>query len=399
MNIAKKMSVIIVLLALLFTAGCTANGAENGGSDTAGEFLLYEKTEYERSGIFAEKKKTVYEYNENGLLTKILESDKSCVVFDYDEEGRKLSEKGYSADGAELYCYLTEYDAKGKPIKTQTVLGTEEWKYNNNGLVTEHYVYNEAGELTTGELYNEREMIIRRNDVSSGENTVFEYENGRIISENTYVTDGTPVRCRLTEYPDIMPSEKVIDERPLCEDYKKIFANLSCKLTYSGEDDGILHLEKAEFFNENKNPTEVTEYYENGQIRSACRYEWDENGNQLRRTASEYGTDGSRYSSDDIYITENGEINVDCGDGLATEIIYDSLGRRAGVRQKNAEGKLTADVITSRRTDYVEYKQILSGTGKNVTVSAYRVFAGGKKEVRIVYGADSKPECEYVYKK
>ncbi|MCF7792518.1 MAG: hypothetical protein K9N09_01165 [Candidatus Cloacimonetes bacterium] len=152
--------------------------------------LIEEKNFMEDGTIFSS---SVYEYDESGNNSKIIDSDgagiKYCYKYDYDEDGNMLEEKQFGANDDLLGKYIFEYDEKGYKIKSQeidtdgNVTTTYKYVNNNDGKPVEQKIfdgdeqrnhtkieYDENGNLTKSWLYDEDDNLKETNILTYNEN-------------------------------------------------------------------------------------------------------------------------------------------------------------------------------------------------------------------------------------
>lgn len=145
------------------------------------ERKYYYAYEYDKDGNIAKKYESVtnsvteYEYNDDGLVTKMryTNSDGGTLdeLYEYDEHGTLIKTTHYTAvlDTTTVNETKPEYDAQGRLVRKTEYLS------NGSASSVEEYEYNDKGE------------IVRETGSSSGAKTVSEYtydERGNVLSEH-----------------------------------------------------------------------------------------------------------------------------------------------------------------------------------------------------------------------
>lgn len=152
------------------------NMIEQSQYNSEGEKLISFFSEYDKDG---HKTKEVTDYVEELTMdtTKTFEYDGDLMVrmksthdnsysdFEYDKDGKMLSDKYYHSDGSLSRTWKYEYDEKGNHIKLTfieadgSVAEYTEYKYDDTGFCTTESRYSEDGKLLEKVCYSTEKII------------------------------------------------------------------------------------------------------------------------------------------------------------------------------------------------------------------------------------------------
>lgn len=307
---------------LMLLVSCSDNSKEHNEFDAYGNQLkqveyvdgiLRKKTEYNYENAKC-RSYTIYEYDENGVLAKVLNYaydeiyryslyeyggsnkllkitsyDKNDTVTCYEEtlenypDGSAKVSKSYFNDQG-MY-YITIYDKNGNMLKQTAYDGdgsciySKEWEYDRNGNNIKFTYYNADG-TTYG--YNEMEYY-----ASGIEKRFTEYDrNGNIKNILEYNKKGEKVK--LTLYYD--------DTVMICRySYNKIGQETE-EIIYIND---VIDSRKKYEYDEKRNhvKTITTTYDPDGSMTGYTEYVYDEDGTTI--SVTEFDKDGNRIIHDD----------------------------------------------------------------------------------------------------
>ena len=203
--------------------------------------------------------------------------------FEYDENGRKISEKSYDVDGSLDRHIVYLYDVHGNLVK-QTA-------YNARDIVISEleYVYNEQGgiieerENSIVSIYDGKGNLLlekyKTNDGEEGINHEFRYsEDGLLLEYNDYTSEyrelysydslGRPIK---TEYYSYGALEK-----------EDIYVTPTLRETYDYTETASRYLRITDELDEEGRIIHEIGYNEDGSVANERINEWDEDGNILK---------------------------------------------------------------------------------------------------------------------
>ncbi len=261
-----------------------------------------------------------YEYNEKGYITKIMSSNGSEGVLEYDKNDnltviktngitvtkyeyneKNLCAKQYTYDsfsGNLISLYEYEYDANNNIIKITnssedgSSYETREFKYNTSGLITE-----------------EKIEQVRGGQVWFGYRTVYEYDtDGNKIKETNYDEDGAPDGYNTFEYANGNCIKTTNYERDGAKAYYSIYE-------YAGD-----VLVKESHFSREGSLDTYFEYTEEGLL--IKEYSYFENGIAVRGTEYTYDSNGNLIKAFNIEENTSFEFQYDSKENLVKGFVY-----------------------------------------------------------------------------
>ena len=305
------------------------------------------KTEITYDEKKAVKEETVWKYDSNGntteYITKSADNDgllvfQNRVTYEYDADGNRIRWTSYLLDGT-VYSDCT-YDASGKPLMEQF-----------GGTVT-YYTYNENGDLLLKKQVNLRDP-----------------DDEVIVEENIYGGDGLLLEHRKNETIEL----------------------------YGYNNSGVLAWKRT--YDSKGTLKELEEYDEKGLLIKTTQksdeaewvivLEYDDNGNEIKRTAykggtvqycheKEYDEIGAKYGRYTRVVNKDADGNVlsaiemkyvEVGDG---ELLRVKLMNYAGDSTVVASGEETE---LDEYGNEVRYKRYENGEVVSQTVYEYKAFA------------------------
>lgn len=249
----KKSKLPIIIIALVLVAAIVAgviflpgllNKAEKNNPEENGDGVVWVLSKY-RVDYYGDKYSIDFEYNEKGLVDKVERVytysdgvvEKCLIEIKYDENDR-ITEEIECWEGDSAEHTYYRYDQAGNLTEKEYGDWIEVYEYDENGVAIEMYEY------VNGELENHMLLTAEEDDIGR-----YEYDSqNRIIKEYEYY-DGEKVV--ITEY-------KYNDDGKICEsEYKS---------------DYVRYI-----------------------------FEYDANGNLIRRKTIETGYDGSEYIAETTF--------------------------------------------------------------------------------------------------
>ncbi|REJ81603.1 MAG: hypothetical protein DWQ44_10710 [Bacteroidetes bacterium] len=156
--------------------------------DEDGEYVWSEYFSYDSDGSLTEKVKKDREGQIQEHVKFVLTDPKSVIeehdlkpdgslnvktVMEFNEKGKEIVSKQYTADGKLIAAVLTEYDENGN---------VSEKKYRDFYSKTLRFTYDENNNMTSQELFDGTGLLLRKN--------VYEYDdNGNMLTEQNFELD------------------------------------------------------------------------------------------------------------------------------------------------------------------------------------------------------------------
>lgn len=212
------------------------------------------------------------EYDDKGNLIKLSRYDCDGNILDWEEyeydSSCNMIKKTYFRDGKKGSVYEYDYDDSGN-ITTEKISNDDTLKYWND------YEWDSYGNLTKG--------IVR-------------YPDGTILMTNTYDNeydnDGNLVCCTTYAFNEYYPDGQIAER-------KEFEYNTSGLCTKKLGYDGLGNLAYHEEWEYNEKGEEIKDIKytffgdPSGRIEEIWEYEYDINGNRIKRILTEYAADGS----------------------------------------------------------------------------------------------------------
>jgi antitoxin component YwqK of YwqJK toxin-antitoxin module len=199
------MKKLIFLIGFIFLLACEKN------EEKPNEIPVFKTiTERNYSGKFVDEKsqidgflsKEVYYYDRNGNMIEQVSYDKSEIlkrreIWEYDSENKLVAGTSFNGNGDIYFLYEMEYDNKGLLEKWLIYYpdgrlmhgDTDEYIYDENGIMIESKFMEGSIERKTTYKYDENNNIIEEKDFSNGEllsTYTYKYKNNNIIEEKSF---------------------------------------------------------------------------------------------------------------------------------------------------------------------------------------------------------------------
>ena len=234
---------------------------------------------YHSDGVLPDPGTGVYEYDDDGNISKISYYDELGVLsgyrlYEYDDRGNKTKETYFDEDGKEDYRYEYEYDERDNRTKNTYFDEKEEWwscsvcEYDDNDVLVKQTFYHKDDEVSDYYIYDNDDqgnaIKISRydSDGSLAYYYCYQYDDaGWVMNEKDYLADGTPsYSFDFDEYGKLLKS-------------------------VSYDSDGK-QMESILFdYNADGNVVSYTVYDADDRLSSSTRYEYNEKGTMTKKTS------------------------------------------------------------------------------------------------------------------